>query len=164
MRRTLGMMWLGLVASILVLGLVWLADRGRSWERPRWEVARFEPILIEAPRGERSGTRVVAVHPGCPHCLAGLAALVGRRDASRDTLGLIALVVDWPRRPGEHFARSLGVDEVWWDEQGLWRRHWGRRVYGETYTFDRRGRMVESGHVLSPAGEVIAPAKGGEGG
>lgn len=164
MRRWIGGLWMTLVAAVLCLGLVWLADRGRAWERPRWEVARFEPILLDPPMGERRGSRVVAVHPGCPHCMAGLRALVERRDAERDSLDLIALVVDWPRRPGDRFARGLGVDQVWWDEHAVWRRRWGRRVYGETYTFDRRGRMVMSGHVLGPPGDEVAPAtKGGEG-
>ena len=163
MRQWLGWLWMGLIAAVLSLGLVWLADRGRSWERPRWEVVRFEPILLESPPGERRAMRVVAIQPTCPHCLAGLAALVDRRDAERDSLRLVALVVDSPRRPGEAFARSLRVDEVWWDEHAVWRRRWGRRVYGETYVFDPRGRMLESGHVLRPDDGDIAPAlKGGE--
>ena len=164
MRRALGWLWMGLTAAVLSLGLVWLADRGRTWERPRWEVARFEPILVRATPGEPRWSRVVAIQPACPHCLAGLAALVERRGAGGDSLRLVALVVDWPRRPGERFARSLRVDEVWWDEHAVWRRRWGRRVYGETYVFDRRGRMLASGHVLRPGEEAIAPArKGGEG-
>jgi hypothetical protein len=155
---------MGLVAAVLSLGLVWLADRGRDWERPRWEIAHFEPILVTSPPGASRGSRVVAIQPACPHCLAGLAALVARRAAAADSLRLVALVVDWPRRPGEGFARSLGVDEVWWDEHAVWRRRWGRRVYGETYLFDRRGRLLGSGHVLRPEEGSIAPAeKGGEG-
>ena len=155
MRHWLGWMWMLGLAGLGALGLLWLADQRHGWERPQWEPRRFVPVLTSGGADTRP-PRVIAVQPGCPACLAGLEHAAARRPLL-DARRMVALIVDWPRRPDTSFAQRLGVDEVWWDAHGVWRRRWGRRVYGEFYDFDRRGGLTGSGHVLRPGDDHAAP-------
>ena len=134
MRTGIGWLWVLIMAGFAVLGLMWWSDQRRDWESPRWEPERFVPILTSRGADNRP-PRVVAVQPRCPSCLAGLEREAAHRPLL-DSRRLVALIV--------------AVDEVWWDAEGVWRHRWGRRVYGETYDFDRLGRLTGSGHVLKP--------------
>ena len=154
MRTGLGWMWVLIMAGFAALGLLWWKDQRRDWEGPRWDVERFVPILTSQGADSRP-PRVVAVQPRCPSCLAGLGRLEARRPLL-DSRRLVALIVDCPRPPDSAFANGLAVDEVWWDAHGVWRRRWGRRVYGEIYDFDRLGRLTGSSHVLK-SGDDHAP-------
>jgi len=145
-RTGIGWLWVLIMASLAALGLMWWSDQRHDWERPRWEPGRFVPILTTQGADDRP-PRVVAVQPRCPSCLAGLERVAANRPLL-DSRRLVALIVDSPRAPDSAFAYTLAVDEVWWDAEGVWRRRWGRRVYGETYDFDRLGRLTGSGHVL----------------
>jgi hypothetical protein len=92
----------------------------------------------------------VAVNLRCPHCRAHL-RLLARRVAGRErppALGVI--VVDQRVRPTR---LDLGVPlaaGAWWDSAQVWRERWGRRVYGETFRFDARGRLLSA----TPAGTL----------
>ena len=149
MSARTGVLALALVAAaVLVLGLAWWRDGARRYGTPVWEPARF--VQLE-PATEAGGERwLVAVNLRCPHCLAHLRALE-RRIASRarpPALGVI--VVDQPARPA---SADLGVPlaaGAWWDSARVWRGAWGRRIYGETFRFDTRGRLLSA----TPAGTV----------
>ena len=135
-------------AALVALGLAWWRDGAHGYERPRWDPARFVQLApAEAAARERW---LVAVNLRCPHCRAHLRALA-RRIASREqppALGVI--VVDQRARPAR---LDLGVPlaaGAWWDSAQVWRGRWGRRVYGETFRFDARGRLLSA----TPAGTL----------
>jgi hypothetical protein len=139
--------WALPIAAFVALALAWGMERGRAWERPRWDERLVVPIVM-GPAAPGAEVRVVAVHPGCPHCTTGLKQLARRRreaGAARDRL--IALVVDTPLRPSPALAETLGVADLRWDRAGVWRHRWGHRVYGEVMRFDPSGAYRGSGHV-----------------
>ena len=145
-RRMLGMALVA--AALLALGLAWWRDAARSYERPVWKASRF--VQLE-PATEADRERwLVAVNLRCPHCQAHLRALE-RRIASRSSQPALGVIlVDQPARPKRV---DLGVPltaGVWWDSAQVWRGAWGRRIYGETFRFDRRGRLLSA----TPAGTV----------
>jgi len=134
--------------ALAALGLAWWRDGARSYERPKWTPARFVEL---SPAADGAGERwLVAVNLRCPHCLAHLHALARRieRRARPPALGVI--VVDQSVRPAR---LDLGVPlaaGAWWDSTQVWRERWGRRVYGETFRFDARGRLLSA----TPAGTL----------
>lgn len=153
-------LWMLPVLAFLALGAVWLRDRTRSWQVPRWDGTRFDPIVSESLAAE-APVRVVAVHPRCPHCVAALKRLTEReRHEPGPPAGrIVALVVDTPARPAPSLALGLGVSELRWDRAGIWRKRWGRRVYGEVLLFDPRGRYLRSTHLAAElAGHTAAMA------
>ena len=137
---------LGLFAA---LGLAWWRDRARHYDTPRWQAESFVALAPEA--GVLKGERwVVAVSLRCPHCQQHLSALARRIATRAQPPALAALIVDEPALPA---LPDLGVTlagGLWWDRAQVWRESWGRRVYGETFRFDRNGRLLSS----TPAGVV----------
>ena len=137
-----------MAAALLALGLAWWRDGAREFQTPAWEPARF--VELE-PATSGSGERwLVAVNLRCPHCQAHLCALA-RSIASRpQPPALGAIIVDQRSRPARI---DLGVPlaaGAWWDSSQVWRDAWGRRVYGETFRFDARGRLLSA----TPAGTL----------
>ena len=135
-------------AALLALGLAWWRDAAHRYERPAWNPARFVELApVTADDRERW---LVAVNLRCPHCRAHLKALAARiaQRARPPALGVI--VVDQSARPSR---LDLGVPltaGAWWDSTQVWRENWGRRVYGETFRFDARGRLLSA----TPAGTL----------
>jgi hypothetical protein len=129
--------------AFIGLGVLWLLDRTRPRETPRWSDAAFVP-LHEAPGAPEGWSErwTVALHPGCPHCRASLAALAGARDRSGAPIRLTALLVDVSSPPPDSALARLEADETWWDAENRWRRRWGHRVYGETFCFDTAGTLT----------------------
>jgi len=129
-------------AALLALGLAWWRDAAHRYERPAWTASRF--VQLVPATSERDERWLVAVNLRCPHCQAHLRALARRiaRRARPPALGVI--VVDQPARPAR---LDLGVPlaaGAWWDSAQVWRQAWGRRVYGETFRFDARGRLLSA--------------------
>ncbi len=148
-RLNLGalMLALGILAA---LGLAWWRDRAHTFEQPRWNAARFVPLAPEAPDIPTRQRWVVAVNLNCSHCQQHLLALYARTYGRRVRPALAALLVDQASHPGRV---DLGVPlegGAWWDSTQVWRESWGRRAYGETFRFDRKGRLLSS----TPAGVV----------
>jgi hypothetical protein len=125
------------IAATLMLGGLWLADRTRRWEEPRWPDPSF--VALRGRPSTPGPARVMVVNPGCERCLASLRRTVAIR-AGTDRW--IALIVDTPARPGARVLRQLPEMPVWWDRGGVWRGRWGHRVYGEILDFDAAGRLV----------------------
>jgi hypothetical protein len=91
---------------------------------------------------------LVAVNLRCPHCKVHLRALARRIAPRARPPALGVIIVDQPARPAR---LDLGVPlaaGAWWDSAQVWRDAWGRRVYGETFRFDARGRLISA----TPAG------------
>ncbi len=173
LRSTMNLAAGAATIGALLLGGVWLSDRAHRWERPAWRHRSFIRLQGEA-RGEPAagGRWVMAVNPRCGHCLATLARLHvawARRGGRPD---LITLIVDTPERPGPAALRPIPTTQIWWDAQGIWRRRWGHRLYGEVIQFDGAGRFVRTvladdifGRSRPPrSGEPLAPATPQEGG
>lgn len=141
MNLAAGVMALG----ALLLGGSWLADRAHRWEKPEWRHRSFV-LLRGATGGARAGvaTWLVAVNPRCPHCVAALPALRAAWDRNGWRDDLAALIVDTPHRPEAEALRRIPTDQVWWDRNGVWRRRWGHRLYGELIQFDGSGRFVRT--------------------
>jgi hypothetical protein len=139
-------------AILVALGLTWWRDRSQKVADPRWEPARFAMLEPESPALAGSNTErwLVAVSLDCPHCQEHLRAL-GRRIAGRAAKpALAALIVDHTTRP-ENIDLGVPLEGgAWWDSAQVWREKWGRRMYGETFRFDRSGRLLSS----TPAGVV----------
>jgi hypothetical protein len=132
-------------AILVALAVTWWRDRTQKVEDPRWQPARFVALAPEAPAlGGARERWLVAVNLDCSHCQEHLRAL-GLRVAGRERRpALAALIVDQPTRPD---GLDLGVQldgGAWWDSSQVWREEWGRRVYGETFRFDRHGRLLSS--------------------
>jgi hypothetical protein len=133
---------LGLVVvciAVVALGVLWLRDRGRQWDRPRWPDVSFV-ALRAGPVDEREPISVIAVHPGCPHCMSTVARLARGWSADHPGERLAALIIDCPRRPPERVWRAIPIAAVWWDRRDVWRARWGHRLYGERLCFDAGGR------------------------
>lgn len=154
----MGVRWSGPIAlSALAVGLLlalavgWRLDRQRRWESPRLDGVGLVRLTDDRRGSAATETWVVAVHPACPHCLQSLARLRAARRRATDWVRLEALIVDAPRRPPARLAQDLGVDQVWWDSTGVWRRRWGHRIYGEVLRFDVAGRYWRTDPPLSAA-------------
>ena len=157
----------------LALGGVWLHDRARRWEVPRWTAGTFVPIRAEErPAGGARATWVAVVNPACANCLGTLRRLHGRWTRAPRAGRLVALIVDTPARPDANALRVLPPIAVWWDRDGVWRRRWGHRVYGELLEFDAAGshlrtiagdRALRDARTLAP-GASQAPVHEGRGG
>ena len=137
------------VGIFTALGLAWWRDRAQHYETPHWSPTRF--IALAQPE-QLAGRElwVVAVNLACPHCQAHVRALAARTSGRPHPPALAVLVVDQSSRPAH---LQLGVPlagGAWWDRAEVWREAWGRRVYGETFRFDARGRMLSS----TPVGVV----------
>jgi hypothetical protein len=132
-------------AILVALAVTWWRDRTQKFQDPSWQPARFVAIEPEAPAlGGAEERWLVAVSLTCPHCQEHLRAL-GQRVARRGRQpALAALIVDKPTRP-DHVDLGVRLDGgAWWDSAQVWREKWGRRVYGETFRFDRDGRLLSS--------------------
>lgn len=143
---------IALVAALAVfaaLGLAWWRDRARHFETPRWDAARFVPLAAGAPLAGRERW-VVAVNLGCPHCQDHLRALAARTAGRARPPALAALLVDAPSAPAHWDPGVPLAGGVWWDRDQVWRESWGRRVYGETFRFDGRGKLLSA----TPVGVV----------
>lgn len=132
-------------AILVALAVTWWRDRTQKFQDPRWQPASFVALEPEAPAlGGARERWLVAVNLDCSHCQEHLRAL-GHRTAGREHRpALAALIVDQPTRPDR---LDLGVQldgGAWWDSSQVWREQWGRRVYGETFRFDRNGRLLSS--------------------
>jgi hypothetical protein len=160
-RELAAVLWMLPVLAFLALGTVWLRDRTRSREVPRWEATLFVSIVAESLAAE-APVCLVAVHPHCPHCVAALKRLTerARLEPGLPAGRIVALVVDTPARPAPSLASTLGVSDLRWDRAGIWRNRWGRRVYGEVLLFDARGRYLRSMHLVAAelAGHTAAMA------
>ncbi len=140
-------------ALFAALGVFWWRERTRHYEAPRWPDASLVQLVAPAA-GAPAARWIVAVNPGCPHCVARLAEL--RRDGVARAAGaaLGVLLVDVPARP-DSLVVGEGLDAgVWWDSTGAWRSRWGHRVYGETLVFAPGGsleRVIAPTTAASPA-------------
>jgi hypothetical protein len=131
------------LAGTLALGWAWHRDRSRPWEEPRWTPEEFVPLRAgqRAARGGQA-TWMVTVNLRCPRCLATLRRIAAVPGGTGDTAQLAALIVDTPARPGAAAVLRLPPMPVWWDRDGVWRRRWGHRLYGELIRFDAAGRHL----------------------
>jgi hypothetical protein len=131
------------VLATLALGLFWRADRTRHWDPPIWSDRSFVRLRGDPGDGEPVQW-VMAVHLGCPHCMATLRATQAAWDERGWRPGLIVLLVDTPRGVSPAQLQSVPATRVWWDARGIWRRRWGHRIYGEILHFDRSGRHLRT--------------------
>lgn len=141
----------GLFALVLfaALGVAWWRERAQRYETPRWQATRFEALTAAEP-GSNAELWVVAVNLDCPHCQQHLRSLAARTAARARPPRLAALIVDSPTVPRAYHLGVALPGGLWWDRDQVWRRAWGRRVYGETFRFDVSGSLLSS----TPAGVV----------
>lgn len=133
--------WLGLAAGVIALGAAWMADRTRSWERPGLETAAFEVLRGRPAAGEGSRDIVlVPLNPGCPRCLRSWHRLLASCTPGPRCERYVALLVDLRRPPDAALLATVAAPRLWWDRNGVWRRRWGHRIYGERIRFDAAGR------------------------
>ena len=135
-------------AALLALGLAWWRDAAHRYERPAWTASRFVQLAPATSGGDERW--LVAVNLRCPHCQAHLRELARRIAPRARPPALGVIVVDQRARPAR---LDLGVPlaaGAWWDSAQVWREAWGRRVYGETFRFDARGRLLSA----TPAGTL----------
>ena len=146
--RTRGLGLALVAAAVLALGLAWWRDGTRPYETPVWKPSHF--VQLE-PATEADGERwLVVVNLRCPHCQAHLRTLERRIAPRPSPPALGVILVDQPARPERvHLGVPLAAG-VWWDSAQVWRGAWGRRIYGETFRFDTRGRLLSA----TPAGTV----------
>jgi hypothetical protein len=145
-----------LALAVLILagiGAFWLYDRTRPRETPAWDAGRF--AAMSAPDSSARATWMVVVNPDCMHCRARLAELLRhQRDPARDPV-LGVLLVDVRHRPEPLDDASRLDGGVYWDSLGVWRSHWGHRVYGEVLVFAPGGALVR---VVGPDADPQATA------
>ena len=131
------------VAGLAALGIAWWRDGTVLYQRPVWEAGKFVQL---APATATGGERwLVAVNLRCPHCREHLRTLARRIAPRAHPPALGVIVVDQPSRPARSDMGLWGVQlaaGAWWDSAQVWRDGWGRRVYGETFRFDARGRLI----------------------
>lgn len=164
-RRARGLVPLATVGALVIAGLgwSWARDRARPWETPRWDPARFVALSgwtddgAAAPRARW----VVPVNPACPHC-AGYVARAAELPRPRG-VRLALLLVDAARPVDLGELLRPGVDEAWWDREGVWRGSWGHRVYGEVLWFGAEGEF-QGALGTGPAGQVPPHETPGGGG
>jgi hypothetical protein len=158
-------------AGTLALGWAWHRDRTRHWEEPTLSDGTF--TRLEAGQRTDSGGRatwMVPVNPRCPRCLFTLRRLRAEWVRRGCPERLIVLIVDARRNPGADLLRTIPDLPVWWDRDGVWRRRWGHRLYGELIEFDAAGRYLRTfpardalPRLTSTApGDSTAPARKGE--
>ena len=130
---------LAIVILVAISG-VWLRDRTRTWEKPVWQPSRF--VVMSQAESRARPAWIIVVNPDCLHCRARLAELLRReRDPARaPALGV--LLVDVRSRPAPLDNAERLDGGVWWDSTGVWRSHWGHRVYGEVLVFAPGGALV----------------------
>lgn len=153
------------LCGTLLLGGLWLADQTHRWETPSWRPELFTP-LGGPPDGAdlAAATWLVAVRPGCGRCVTAAWRLHAGWPARGGADRLAVLVVDTAARPGRTVLEGLPPVPVWWDRDGVWRRRWGHRIYGEVIGFDRAGHClgtVAPGHAppgAARAGRRASPA------
>jgi hypothetical protein len=146
LRTTMNLAAGAVTLGALLLGGAWVADRAHRWESPEWRHRSFVRLRgTSASASAGVSTWVVAVNPRCPHCVAALAQLRATWDRNRWRDDLAALIVDTPRRPGAQALQRIPIAQVWWDRDGVWRRRWGHRLYGELLQFDGSGHFVGTG-------------------
>ncbi len=134
-----------LLAGALILGGLWLGDRARRWEEPRWIAGTFIPLRAEQrPGPDGRATWMVVINPRCSRCVTTLRLLHARWARSSRHEGLAALIVDTTVRPDTEALRTLPPMPVWWDRDGIWRRRWGHRLYGELIGFDAAGGYLRT--------------------
>ena len=135
-------------AALVALGIAWWIDLRRAFATPQWDARRF--VQLAPATSARDERWLVAVNLRCPHCQAHLRALARRIAPRARPPALGVILVDQRARPAR---LDLGVPlaaGAWWDSAQVWREAWGRRVYGETFRFDTRGRLLSA----TPAGIV----------
>lgn len=132
------------IAATLLLGALWFADRAHRWERPRWHSSFVALRGGAGPAANGEGFVMVPVNPRCPRCIVTLRRLHAAWPARAQDRPLVALIVDAPARPGAWLLRALPPVPVWWDRDGVWRRRWGHRLYGELLVFDAAGEFVRA--------------------
>lgn len=170
LRTTINLAAAAATLSVILLGGSWLADRAHRWETPEWR-HRFFVRLRDGPHAASAGapTWVMAVNPRCPHCLGTLARLHADWERRGRQQELVSLIVDTPVRPSAEAVRAVPTSQVWWDRNGIWRRRWGHRIYGELMQFDGSGRFVQTLQTNDVPGhprprDPTAPATTREGG
>ena len=137
--------WLGwglAAGALLALGVLWRLERTQAWATPAIDPGRFVALRTAAGPAPAAGTWLVALNPGCPHCMKSLGTVIAehRDDPARPIISV--LLVDMPQRLDAQRVAALPGDAVWWDARGDWRRRWGHRVYGEIMHFDADGNYL----------------------
>jgi hypothetical protein len=128
--------WSLTLVALLALAWLWRRDRVHAWELPAIAAGGEVELVASSAPAVGGETWLVAVNPGCPHCVRSLAGVRRVRAGVRRPVRLAVLLVDTPARPGLDSGWVNGVDQVWWDSTGVWRRRWGHRTYGEVMRFD----------------------------
>jgi hypothetical protein len=137
----LRILWIGLAAGSITLGALWVADRSHRWDRPRLDPATFEVLRGRPAAGPGSRDIVlVPLNPGCPRCLRSWHRLLAACSPGPRCERYVALLVDVPRPPDLAALERLAAPRLWWDRNGVWRKRWGHRIYGERIRFDAAGR------------------------
>jgi hypothetical protein len=139
-----------IVLSLGGLAAIWTWDRTRAWETPRLDLTRFVRLVPPAaPPGpdslagaDSSQHWLVPVNPACDHCRRLYPAVLARRDSLAPRATVEALIVDAAKRPESAALAPFRGAGVLWDSTGVWRHHWGHRVYGETLRFRTAGTLV----------------------
>src|SRR5688572_3594260 len=99
-RKRIGLLALVPLAGFVGLGSLWVVDRARRWETPRLESGWFT-VLRDLPTSSQAGdgSRLVAVHLRCPHCLESLRRLQSTAARDGGAEALVVLLVDHDRVP-----------------------------------------------------------------
>jgi len=157
---------LGLVlAAALALGWAWHRDRTRVWDPPAFTDETFVALRAGQradSRSDRGGqaTWMMPVNPRCPRCLAMLRRVGAESARSARPERLVALIVDSRRRPDAGLLHALPTLPLWWDRDGVWRQHWGHRLYGELIEFDAAGRYLRTFSARDALRRLTANAPG----
>jgi hypothetical protein len=135
-------------AAVGALGIAWWRDGTQRYERPTWSAQRF--VQLSPATATNRERWLVAVNLRCAHCKAHLRSLARRIAARARPPALGVIVVDQHARPGRLDLDVPLTGGAWWDSAQVWRDGWGRRIYGETFRFDARGRLLSA----TPAGTL----------
>ena len=149
------------LAAGLALAWAWHRDRAHPWEKPSWGEDRFVRLSVgQRADSGRPATWMMPVNPRCPHCLATLRYLYEEWLKHARSVRLVALIVDAPARPGMTVMRAMPPLAVWWDRDGVWRKRWGHRLYGELIEFDPAGRYLRTIAIGGPVPSLVLDAPG----